>query len=664
MSEARCLLLVLTLILTACGGGSSRDDFVSARGSNANTDCDGSCANASTFLTADDVTQVIEQGMAQAQAAGVGATLAVVDRVGNVLAVFRSDGVPLGGSSAVVIRSGGGVGAIDGGLEDLRFPIDSGVPSDGLAAIAKALTGAYLSSEGNAFSTRVAGQIVQDHFNPGEENQPAGPLFGVQFSQLPCSDFSLRASDGSRGPKRSPLGLSADPGGFPLYKNGTPVGGVGVIAGDFRYGLDQVLTDFDRDQDELIALAASFGFAAPRDREASRITVDGKTLRFSDVDFEALDVAQGSRVPNAITNSGSLISVTSYYDAAGGVQVGEAFGQNSSGIVADNGALFPGRDAFLFFDGAGVNRFPPSAGSSLTGAEVYSLLDEALAVANRTRAQIRRPLGSQARVTVSVVDTDGAILGMVRSRDAPVFGADVSLQKARTATLFSATSAASFLSALPNTQYLNPDLSPKREVVIDDYVQAVKTIFGDQSALQNGIAFADRSGGNLARPYFPDGIDANPHGPLSKPKGEWSVFSTGLQLDMVLNAVTAHVVHALGLSATDVDRNCVGVPSGSTASTAGARVANGIQIFPGSVPIYRGNQLIGGIGVSGDGVDQDDMIALLAVHQASQRLGTINNAPTSIRADTLTPQGHRLRYVNCPQAPFLDSDVHDACGGK
>jgi len=29
------------------------------------------------------------------------------------------------------------------------------------------------------------------------------------------------------GPQRSPLGLAADPGGLPLYKNGTVVGGVG-----------------------------------------------------------------------------------------------------------------------------------------------------------------------------------------------------------------------------------------------------------------------------------------------------------------------------------------------------------------------------------------------------------------------------------------------------
>ena len=37
-----------------------------------------------------------------------------------------------------------------------------------LAAISKAGTGAFLSSQGNAFSTRTASQIIQEHYNPGE----------------------------------------------------------------------------------------------------------------------------------------------------------------------------------------------------------------------------------------------------------------------------------------------------------------------------------------------------------------------------------------------------------------------------------------------------------------------------------------------------------------
>ena len=111
--------------------------------------------------------------------------------------------------------------------------------------------------------------------------------------------------------------------------------------------------------------------------------------------------------------------------------------------------MFPGLDAFVLVDSGGTPRFPPVAGTdggtlpvaALSQAEVQELLSSALDVANRARAQIRRPLGSQARVTISVVDTNGEILGIVRGRDAPMFGADVSLQKARTATLFSSATA-------------------------------------------------------------------------------------------------------------------------------------------------------------------------------------------------------------------------------
>ena len=54
---------------------------------------------------------------------------------------------------------------------------------------------------------------------------PGGPLFGVQFSQLVCSDLvsivnnagaaTKAAGGGNIAPRASPLGLSADPGGIP-----------------------------------------------------------------------------------------------------------------------------------------------------------------------------------------------------------------------------------------------------------------------------------------------------------------------------------------------------------------------------------------------------------------------------------------------------------------
>jgi uncharacterized protein GlcG (DUF336 family) len=655
------MFLVAALVASCGGGGSSgiSDPTPAATASPpAGQACDGDCAAATGGLRVADVKRVLAQGIDQARALGVDATIAVVDRVGNVLAIHRM--APAG--PAVTIATTQPV-TIDGGLEGLVLP--AGSAGDAAAAVAKAITGAYLSSEGNAFSTRTAGQIIQEHFNPGEFNQPSGPLFGVQFSQLACSDFSLAApvAGVGPGPQRSPLGLAADPGGFPLYRAGTPVGGVGVIA-DGRYGLDRNVLDRDDDVDERIALAASFGFAPPRDRRADVITVEGKTLRFSDVDYDdlAVDPAQAPGYDDLSEASGALVSLPGY--GGGEIRAGTQFGTAASGVT--RAGEIAGREVFAFVDGSGSRRFAPREGTDgdrlvvppLGEEEVAALLDAALSIAARARAQIRRPLGTDARVTVSVVDSRGAVLGMLRSRDAPVFGADVSLQKARTATLFSSRDAGAFLQAIDEPAvYLDAALNPKATVSIPAYVDAVRLFVGPE-ALRDGTAFSDRAGGNLSRPFYPDGIRGNPPGPFSKPFAEdrWSPFSTGLQLDLVINRLLAHVFFAVGAAQDDVGPNCV--------ASSEPRIANGIQIFPGSVPIYRGDVLVGGIGVSGDGVDQDDMIAFLAVHDAGARLGTLNNAPVALRSDRLRPQGERLRFIQCPQAPFIDSNEQQPCSGK
>ena len=73
--------------------------------------------------------------------------------------------------------------------------------------------------------------------------------------------------------------------------------------------------------------------------------------------------------------------------------------------------------------------------------------------------------------------------------------------------------------------------------------------------------------------------------------------------------------------------------------------------------------LVGAIGISGDGIDQDDMIAFLGLANAGTALGTgIGNAPRAVRADEIGGlPGGRLRYVNCPVAPFLDTTATNAC---
>jgi len=670
------LALAACAALSACGGGSNSGSNTGTSppppSGTSDSGCTGSCATAQSFLGVTDTQKVIAQAAAEAQAQGKPAVIAVVDRVGNVLAVYKMNDAP----DTVTITSNRGV---VGGLENLQVPSE-------LAAIAKAITGAYLSSEGNAFSTRTASQIVQQHFNPGDFGTPAGPLFGVQFSQLPCGDLVAKElpSPGP-GPRNSPLGLSADPGGFPLYKSGTPVGGVGVAA-DGVYGLDADVEDKDRDIDEFIALAGTYGFGAPVDRHADRISAGGILLRYSDATYADL-AKDPSTAPPYSTLSGALTAVpannpygTSYSYSDGTIRAGLAFGQVVSGIRADD-AFYPDLDAFVLDDGTGNNRYPPRDGTDGTNAlkanEVQTLMQEALTIANRARAQIRNPLGSQARVSVSIVDTNGAVLAVARTRDAPVFGTDVSLQKARTAAFNSGANAATQLQGAGAAEYVNIRLDftantftiiPTGSSNIGDYVTHVRAFLGLPNALGDGaIAFTDRAGGNLARPFYPDGVDGNPNGPFSLPLAQWSPLADGIQLDLVYNALKSNLANYLvaeGFKDTDASAN----PGGGVVlpgCTKSIYLPNGIQIFPGSVPIYRGNTLVGAIGVSGDGVDQDDMVSFLGLHNAGVKLnGAIGNAPAAMRADTLAPQGAHLRYVECPMAPFLDSNDANVCEGK
>jgi uncharacterized protein GlcG (DUF336 family) len=597
---------------------------------------------AAESLSSAEVGTIIAQAAAEARGRGASATIAVTDRVGNVLAVFAMPGAA---ATARIPASSDGTSRDAQGLT---------IPSAG-AAIAKAITGAYLSSGGNAFSSRTASFIVQEHFPPAPTTVglESGPLFGVQFSQLPCSDLAARASDGLIGPKRSPLGLAADPGGFPLYQNGVVVGGVGVIA-DGVYGLDTNVLDRDYDLDEAIALAGTVGFEAPVSIRADRITADGTSLRYTDIEYPQLSAVAGASFASA---AGALVPVTGYYSGAG-LLAGATYGTEASGVRASTPAEFANRDAFVLSNGAGANRYPVRGATDagdvatpLTAAESRAILEEAFAVMSRARAQIRQPLDSRAQVTISLVDTRGSVLGIVRSPDAPIFGIDVSLQKARTANFFSGSFAAADLSGAGGE--------------VPQFVTRLRTFLGDATALTGGIAYSNRGHGNLSRPYFPDGEVGQPNGPFSRPIQQFSPFSTGLQSALIVGNLAQHLGFVTGASGTDTPRACTGLPN-----TAGGtpRLANGIQIFPGSVPVYRGNALVGAIGVSGDGIDQDDMISFLGLNNGAARAGGgFGNAPAAIRSDRIVVQvGNRqvrLRYVGCPFAPFIGSSEQNVCQG-
>ena len=166
-------------------------------------------------LTVTDVQTIIAQAVSKAVALNQKVTVSVTDKEGNLLGTFAMTGAP----ATTLIRS---VGRAGQGLENFTVPSSA-------ASNSKAGTAGIFSTGGNAFTTRTASFIIQEHFPPGIDNQAGGPLYGVQFSTLPCSDVAIAPL---------PLGLSGDPGGVPLFKNGVAVGGVGV-EGDGLYTVDR-----------------------------------------------------------------------------------------------------------------------------------------------------------------------------------------------------------------------------------------------------------------------------------------------------------------------------------------------------------------------------------------------------------------------------------------
>ncbi|HEY1339273.1 MAG TPA: heme-binding protein [Bryobacteraceae bacterium] len=121
------------------------------------------------------------------------------------------------------------------------------------------------------------------------------------------------------------------------------------------------------------------------------------------------------------------------------------------------------------------------------------------------------------------------------------------------------------------------------------------------------IAVTNRTIGFSSQTYFPSGISNTQPGPF------------------------ADMYHA------DIDNPC----------TQGHQPANanqsGIVFFPGSAPLYRNGVLVGGLGVSGDGVDQDDFV--------TSRGAAGFEPPAAIRADQVFIRGVRLPYAKFPRNP-------------
>jgi uncharacterized protein (TIGR03437 family) len=525
-----------------------------------------------SLLSLNDVNTIINQCVQRAKQLGTPGTCAVVNREGVTLAVFQMNGANPNTTITAFKPTGG--------LEGLSVPAM-------LAAISKAGTAAFFSTSGSAINTRTASMIIQQHFPPGVPNFEGGPLFGVQFSQLPCA--VTRPAGGTL-----PLGLSGDSGSVGLYRNGMALGGVS-FEGDGLYTIDTIVTDLDQPFEEIVAVAAGLGFDTPQFLRIDNVRVNGVLLPYTNVP------QTGSPAPQVTAADGTFL-------------IGPIASPPSRYIPFILGGV-PAR-----FD---PRFFPPTASAvpgGLTANDVLTILAQAAQAASRMRAAIR--VGVDAvEINITVVDTNGVILGKAATADAPEFGDSVSTQKAQTANLFSSPNVVQLLNGadtpgIPITPFVNAGLA-----------------FG--VPLNGSIMFSSRGMGFLARPNFPDGIDAAPNGPFSVPANVFSPFNNGLQLSLV----TQDLLDALG-----------GNPS--VPCTAVPGLGDGLQIFAGSSVLFKNGQRVGAIGISGDGIDQDDLVS---------RGGSSGfEAPSNITSDNVVitlPGGAQVRlpYLRFPPQPNLPS---------
>jgi uncharacterized protein GlcG (DUF336 family) len=471
-------------------------------------------------LTSADVAKVVEEAAASVNSEAM--VIAVTDRQGNILAVYQKPNAPAKSLA--------------------NFGVEADTPD---VAVALARTTSFFSNDQAPLSSRTVRFISGIHFPPGINLTSNAPLYGIENTNRGCSfnadyilgkEFPAATTIAGTSPGLGILtgkanlydsvASAVNPGGVPLFKQGVMVGGVGVagVAPDVA---------------EFAAYSASYnaGFGA-HPAAPGVVIINGIALPFVDQTTRPA----GFSAESAEFDPGNYL-----------IQ------PKSSPNAPPEGYLVAARSGPL---------------GGLTEDEVSSIIANAVATANATRAVIRLPIGARARMAIAVADLDGQIIALYRMPDATVFSLDVAVGKSRNVIFFS---------------------GPNRTA-------------NDLPGVPMGTAVTNRTIGFGGQPIYPPGIDGTSPGP----------FFQLYEYD------TLH-------------------PCTQGSDKTNPQYQDGIVFFPGAVPLFKNGVMVGGLGVSGDGVDQDDYVTY------GGAAGFY--APADIQADQIIDQGVRLPYQKFPRNP-------------
>jgi uncharacterized protein GlcG (DUF336 family) len=613
-------------------------------------------------LTAAEVGTLLQR--AAAASASHDAIIAIVDRAGNPLGIRVESGV----SPTLLANAALKTFAIDGALAEARtaafFANDSGggtpLTSRTIEDISQTtMTQREIMSNPDILDPNspirgpgfVAPIGIRGHFPPNVPFTPQVDLFAIEHTNrdsllLPGLDgikgtaddihltnrFNVPDAFVSANPKMNPpesyglisgifpagqsRGIGTLPGGIPIFKkdaagNNFLVGGIGVFfpgqtgfATEENSSLDVTFNPTKRDRSveaEFMAFAAVGG--APG--IGFGVGTLGGVAPLPEINFPA---GPDSRI--------DLVGITLDIVGPGGPTQGPqfvaAFGATLGAGDPNDGANVPvdmGGDPLV--NGSVVAEgwlVTPHDGTGLTAADVVRIVQQGIAQANLTRAAIRLPLESTARMVFAVSDRNGNVLGLYRMPDATVFSIDVAVAKSRNVAY-----------------YADPT-----------QLQAIDQVPG----VPPGTAMSNRTFRYLALPRFPEGIEGAPPGPFSILNDPGTNPQTGLQVGPPLPPAFYQSIQ--GHDAFFPDTNFHDPNNLAN--------QNGIVFFPGAVPLYkdvtgRGQAvLVGGLGVSGDGVDQDDVVTFAASQGYTP-------PPNILTADQTFVRGVRLPYQKFDRNP-------------